>query len=55
VGSEEGLRAKVGAGHLTLGKFLQSFLAVGLALEHFEEHELENRPYPFAVALRWRR
>jgi hypothetical protein len=25
----------------------------GLRLEHFEE--LENRPYPFAIALRWRR
>ena len=55
VGSEEGLRAKVGGVHLTLGGFLQSFLAAGLTLEHFEEHELESRPYPFAVALRWRR
>jgi hypothetical protein len=49
----EGLRAKVGAVHLTLGCFLQMFLDAGLRLEHFEE--LENRPYPFAIALRWRR
>ena len=55
VGAVEGLRAKVGAVHLTLGGFLQSFLDAGLALEHFEELELENRPYPFAVVLRWRR
>ena len=51
----EGLRAKVGAVHLTLGHFLQAFLDAGLRLEHFEELELENRPYPFAVVLRWRR
>jgi SAM-dependent methyltransferase len=49
----DGLRAKVGAVHLTLGAFLQSFLASGLTLEQFEE--LENRPYPYMVALRWRR
>jgi SAM-dependent methyltransferase len=49
----EGLRAKVGAGHLPLGRFLQSFLDAGLTLERFEE--LENLPYPFATALRWRR
>lgn len=49
----EGLRARVGAVHLTLGRFLHSFLDAGLTLEHFEE--LENRPYPFAIALRWRR
>jgi SAM-dependent methyltransferase len=55
VGSEEGLRAKVGAVHLTLGSFIQSFLDADLSLEGFEELELERRPYPFAVALRWRR
>lgn len=49
----EGLRAKVGAVHLPLGRFLQSFLDAGLTLERFEE--LENLPYPFAIALRWRR
>lgn len=55
VGSEEGLRAKVGAAHLTLGSFLRSFVDAALTLEHFEELELEGRPYPFAVALRGRR
>jgi SAM-dependent methyltransferase len=55
VGCAEGLRAKVGAMHLTLGSFLQSFIDAGLTLELFEEVELENRPFPFAVALRWRR
>jgi SAM-dependent methyltransferase len=52
VGSD-GLRAKVGAVHLTLGAFLHSFLDAELTLERFEE--LENRPYPYLVALRWRR
>jgi SAM-dependent methyltransferase len=55
VGCAEGLRAKVGAMHLTLGSFLRSFINAGLTLELFEEVELENRPFPFAVALRWRR
>lgn len=55
VGSAEGLRAKVGAMHLTLGGFVRSFLDAGLRLECFEELELGGRPYPFAVALRWRR
>jgi SAM-dependent methyltransferase len=55
VGSAEGLRAKVGATHLTLGRFIRSFLDAGLRLECFEEVELDGRPYPFAVALRWRR
>ena len=49
----EGLRAKVGAVHLTLDTFLRSFIEAGLTLESFEE--VENRPYPFAIALRWRR
>ena len=52
VGSE-GLRAKVGAVHLTLDSFLGCFLDAGLSLEIFEE--LENRPYPFMVATLWRR
>jgi SAM-dependent methyltransferase len=55
VGCAEGLRAKVGATHLTLGAFVRSFLDAGLTLERFEEVELASRPYPFAVALRWRR
>jgi SAM-dependent methyltransferase len=49
----DGLRAKVGAVHLTLGGFLHSFLDAGLTLERFEE--VENHPYPGAVAVRWRR
>jgi len=55
VASEEGLRAKVGAVHLTLGNFLRSFLDAGLTLERFEELELASRAYPFAIVLRWRR
>jgi SAM-dependent methyltransferase len=51
--ASEGLRAKVGAVHLTLGTFVRSFLEAGLTLEHFEE--LDDRPYPFTIALRWRR
>jgi SAM-dependent methyltransferase len=55
VGSPDGLRAKVGAVHLTLESFLNAFLSAGLILEHFEELALDGQPYPFAVALRWRR
>jgi SAM-dependent methyltransferase len=55
VGCADGLRAKVGAVHLTLGSFVRSFLDAGLTLERLEEQELENRPYPFTVVLRWRR
>jgi SAM-dependent methyltransferase len=49
----EGLRAKVGAVHLPLGRFLDGFLNAGLTFERFEE--LENQPYPFAIALHCRR
>ena len=51
--SPHGLRAKVGAVHLPLGRFIQSFLDAGLGLEHFEE--VETREYPYIVALRCRR
>jgi SAM-dependent methyltransferase len=51
--SPEGLRARVGATHLPLGLFLQAFLDAGFVLERFEE--LEDREYPYMVALRWRR
>jgi SAM-dependent methyltransferase len=51
--SPTGLRAKVGAVHLPLGLFIQSFLDAKLRLEHFEE--LERREYPYTVALRCRR
>ena len=49
----EGLRAKVGARHLPLGRFVQAFLDAGFALERFEEPE--GREYPHVVALRARR
>lgn len=49
----DGLRAKVGGVHFPLGRFLQTFLDIGFALERFEE--LENRPYPYSIAMRWRR
>ena len=49
----EGLRARVGATHLPLGLFLQTFLDAGLRLEHFEEPE--GREYPHVVVLRARR
>jgi SAM-dependent methyltransferase len=51
--SPEGLRAKVGAMHLPLGRFLQTFLDAGLRIERFEE--LEDREYPYMVALLCRR
>jgi SAM-dependent methyltransferase len=53
--SPTGLRAKVGAVHLPLGLFLQTFLDAGLRLEHFEEVQKPDRPYPYTVALRCRR
>ena len=51
--SPQGLRAKVGATHLPLGDFVQSFLAAGFMLERFDE--LKTREYPYVVALRCRR
>jgi ubiquinone/menaquinone biosynthesis C-methylase UbiE len=51
--SPSGLRAKVGAVHLPLGLFTQSFLDAGFQLERFEE--LQTREYPNTVALRCRR
>jgi len=51
--SPQGLRAKVGATHLPLGLFIQSFLDAGFQLERFEE--LKTREYPYTVALRCRR
>jgi ubiquinone/menaquinone biosynthesis C-methylase UbiE len=48
-----GVRIRVGATHLPLGLFLQTFLDAGFRLERIEEpEELE---YPFGLALRWRR
>jgi SAM-dependent methyltransferase len=51
--SSSGLRIKVGATHLPLGLFLQTFLDAGLRLERVEEPERQE--YPFLLALRWRR
>jgi ubiquinone/menaquinone biosynthesis C-methylase UbiE len=48
-----GVRIRVGAGHLPLGLFLQTFLDAGLRLERIEEPE--GREYPFILGLRWRR
>ena len=50
---DEGLRAKVGARHLPLGPFLQTFLDAGLVLERLEEPE--GREYPHIFALRMRK
>ena len=49
----DGLRARVGATHLPLGLFLQSFLDAGFVILRFGE--LDEREYPFAVALGCRR
>jgi SAM-dependent methyltransferase len=51
--SPTGLRARVGATHLPLAEFLQSFVDAGFRLEHVEEPGA--RDYPTAIALRWRR
>ena len=51
--SPEGLRAKVGAQHLPLDRFLQAFLDAGLRLDRFEE--LERGEYPYMLGLRCRR
>ena len=51
--SPEGLRARFGASHLPLGRFLQSFLEAGFRLEHVEEPE--GRDYPYMLALKLRR
>ena len=48
-----GVRIRVGAAHLPLGLFLQTFLDAGLRLERIEEPE--EREYPFVLALLWRR
>jgi SAM-dependent methyltransferase len=53
--SPTGLRIKVGAVHLPLGKLLDAFFATGFVIERFEELELEGREYPYTIALRCRR
>jgi SAM-dependent methyltransferase len=48
-----GVRIRVGASHLPLGLFLQTFLDAGLQLERIEEPD--EREYAFGLAFRWRR
>jgi SAM-dependent methyltransferase len=50
--SATGLRAKVGATHLPLAEFLQSFLDAGFGLEQVEEPG--SGDYPIAIGLRCR-
>jgi SAM-dependent methyltransferase len=45
----DGLRARVGASHLPLGPFVQSFLETGFEILRLEE--LGAREYPYVVAL----
>ncbi|MDX6513565.1 MAG: hypothetical protein QOE36_3069 [Gaiellaceae bacterium] len=49
----EGLRARVGALHLPLGKLVQAFLDAGLRLERLEERGGDE--YPAVLAFRWRK
>jgi SAM-dependent methyltransferase len=51
--SPDGLRVRVGATHLPLGRFIQAFLDADFRIERFEE--LGSREYPHVVALRCRR
>ena len=53
--SPTGLRAKVGAVHLTLGQLLQTFIDVGLVIDRFAEPRTDDREYPHWLALRARR
>jgi hypothetical protein len=53
VGDPEGLRARVGARHLTLADFVTAFASAGLRIDRLEE--LGERDYPYLVALRARR
>ena len=48
-----GVRIRVGATHLPLGLFLQTFVDAGLRLERVEEPA--QREYSFGLAFRWRR
>jgi ubiquinone/menaquinone biosynthesis C-methylase UbiE len=51
--SPDGLRARFGASHIPLGRFLQCFLDAGFRFEHIEEPE--GRDYPYMLALELRR
>jgi SAM-dependent methyltransferase len=46
----DGVRSRVGAWHIPLGRFLHCFLDAGLRIDRFEEPE--GRDYPYIVALR---
>jgi SAM-dependent methyltransferase len=50
--SPEGLRARFGAAHIPLGRFLQSFLDAGFRFERVEEPEGRDYPYMLALCLR---
>lgn len=53
ISRSSGLRIRVGASHLPLGLFLQTFLDAGFRLERIEEPE--DREYTHILASRWRR
>lgn len=53
VWNESGVRIRVGATHLPLGLFLQTFVDAGLHLERIEE--AAEREYPIGLGLCWRR
>lgn len=48
-----GVRKRVGASHLPLGLFLQTFIDAGLGLEQVDEPD--EREYSFGLGFRWRR
>jgi SAM-dependent methyltransferase len=48
----DGIRARVGAVHLPLGRLLQAFPDAGLRIDAFEEPVLADREYPHWLALR---
>jgi ubiquinone/menaquinone biosynthesis C-methylase UbiE len=53
ISRSSGLRIRIGASHLPLGLFLQTFLDAGLQLEAVQEPV--GREYSFGLAFRWRR
>lgn len=53
ISNSSGLRHRVGATHLPLAEFLQSFLTVGFQLE--QSIEPAGREYPYMLGLGWRR
>jgi ubiquinone/menaquinone biosynthesis C-methylase UbiE len=53
ISRSSGVRIRVGAGHVPLGLFLQTFLSAGFKLERIEEPE--EREYPYMLAHSWRR